>query len=121
MCTANLSDSTYNGICLIMNGTYIQVLMNLILVIGLILVYLGLSHWLSKKKNGKAKPLELVATLSLGSKEKIIIVKADNEKFLLGVTQHNISLLSSINATENSFEEVMEDTTIAKQKSESLI
>jgi len=71
-------------------------IINLLLVVGFIAAYFVLMQWLHKRKRGKINELELIATLPLGTKEKIILVQADNQRFLLGVTQQNVSILASL-------------------------
>lgn len=82
-------------------------IINLLLVVGLILAYFLLMQWLNKRKHGKFNELELIASLPLGAKEKIILVQADNQRFLLGVTQQNVSCLASLKSDKsNSAEEI---------------
>lgn len=75
---------------------------SLFLVIFLILAM----AWLAKKfklsttlKNNKN--FKLIEQLSLGSKQKIIIVEVDSERLVLGVTEQNISLLNKKEITVN--------------------
>ena len=45
---------------------------------------------------GGANPIKVVATKSLGAKRAVAVVEVDNERFLLGLTDDAISLLSQL-------------------------
>lgn len=64
-------------------------------VLGLILVL----AWLSKRFNlaapGGNSRMKLISAMSVGPKEKIMLVEVEGEKLLLGVTPHQINRLGS--------------------------
>ena len=68
----------------------------LVLVVALILAL----AWLLKKLPGaglKALPgLRVVASLAVGPKERVVLVDVGGQQLLLGVTQHNVSLLHTL-------------------------
>lgn len=79
------------------------------MVLGLLAVLLlifGLA-WTARRLNVTAMSpspasLKLQSVLSLGNKEKVVIVNADGRRFLLGVTTNQISILSELDeATES--------------------
>lgn len=91
---------------------YLQLMMNLGLVIIFILIYGGIMFWLNKKRNGINSGLEIVASLPMTNREKILLVKVSDERFLIGVTQHQISLLASFqekNDTNIMYQDVMQE------------
>jgi flagellar biogenesis protein FliO len=45
---------------------------------------------------GGTNPIKLIATKSLGAKRAVAVVEVDNERFLLGLTDETISLLSPL-------------------------
>ncbi len=71
---------------------YFQVMMNLILCLycGL---YLFLTWKMKKYQVSKNKTMEIISQLPLGQKEKIMLVKVENRKILLGVTATQVNIL----------------------------
>lgn len=71
-------------------------LASLLLVIMLILVL----AWLLKRLRLPAiqgdSNMKIVKQLTVGQKERILLVQVGEEQLLLGVTQHNISLLNKL-------------------------
>ena len=79
---------------------YTQLILNLGVVITLIIAYFYVVQYLNKRNN-KTKQLEILETISLNYKEKLILVKAGRKKILLGVTQQNINLLTDLNSSDS--------------------
>lgn len=77
-------------------------LLGLLAVLGLIA---GLA-WLSKRYNfnlpGASSNMKLVSAMSVGSKEKIILVDVEGSRLLLGVTPHQVNLIQSFGGVEPS-------------------
>ncbi len=46
-----------------------------------------------KKEGGKQSDIKIISTMPVGQKEKLIVCEIQNKKFIMGVTQHNISHL----------------------------
>ncbi|MDF1763572.1 MAG: flagellar biosynthetic protein FliO, partial [Oleibacter sp.] len=75
-----------------------KVILFLLLIVGLI-VFLA---WLINKTRatqfglGQAQ-LRTIAMLSLGTKEKVAIIEAGGKHLVIGVTPHQITLLSELN------------------------
>jgi flagellar protein FliO/FliZ len=75
-----------------------RVLFFLFLVVGLIVLLAWLVHK-SKMTSGLMQnntDLKVIASHSLGVKEKIVVLKVGDTQFLLGVTAQNINLLSEL-------------------------
>jgi flagellar protein FliO/FliZ len=72
--------------------------MGLMAVLGVIVVL----AWLAKRFNVSgmsiSQSLKLQSVLSLGTKEKVVIVNVEGRRFLLGVTPHQINVLSELEA-----------------------
>ncbi len=68
-------------------------IVGLMAVLGIIFVL----AWLSKRFNiatpGGNSNMRLVSAMSVGQKEKLLLVEVEGEKLLLGVTPHQISRL----------------------------
>lgn len=83
------------------NANIIQWLVSCFLVIGLIL----LLAWLLKKSrlmpNQAQSQLRVLSVLSLGTREKLLVVKVGTEQLVLGMTPANISLLCKLDTPLN--------------------
>jgi len=83
------------------NANIIQWLVSCFLVIGLIL----LLAWLLKKSrlmpNQAQSQLRVLSVLSLGTREKLLVVKVGTEQLVLGMTPANISLLCKLETPLN--------------------
>lgn len=70
----------------------------LILGLGLVLGTILLMAWLLRKVSvlpGQHRKLKVVAALSLGHKERAVLVQVGEEQLLLGVSQGQVTLLKS--------------------------
>jgi len=91
----------------------------LVAVLGLIL----LLAWLSKRFNlaapGGNSSMKLLSAMSVGPKEKIMLVEVEGEKLLLGVTPHQINRLGSYGKSSdvNSTDEAGTKTEFAERMS----
>ncbi|BBB25179.1 flagellar biosynthetic protein FliO [Amphritea japonica] len=75
-------------------GSVVQMLAGLLLVIGLIF----LLAWLLKRFtgiSGQHRSLQVVASLSLSAREKLVLVQAGDKQLLLGVAPGRVNLLQS--------------------------
>lgn len=75
---------------------YLHIILNLLLVIAAIMVYLFINWRFTGKNSGKSKSLEILSMLPLGSKEKLVIVRAESQKLLIGVTAGSINILAAL-------------------------
>ena len=78
-------------------GDWLQYLFSFVFVIGLLLTLL----WtLRKLQNGQGllrkhtQRLQTVETLSVGTRQKIMLIRVDEREILVGVSAQNISVLS---------------------------
>jgi flagellar protein FliO/FliZ len=46
-----------------------------------------------KKEGVQRSDIKIISTMPVGQKEKLIVCEIQNKKFIMGVTQHNISHL----------------------------
>ena len=80
---------------------YLQMILGLMLIVAFIFAM----SWFIKRLGGlnpnSSHDLKVVAGLSVGQREKIIVVQVLNEQILVGVTQSNIQLLSKLDEPIN--------------------
>jgi flagellar protein FliO/FliZ len=78
-------------------GDWLQYLFSFIFVIGLLL---SLLWTLRKLQNGQGllrkhtQRLQTVETLSVGTRQKIMLIRVDEREILIGVSAHNMTVLS---------------------------
>lgn len=53
-----------------------------------------------KKENAQRSEIKIVSVMPVGQKEKLIVCEIQNKKFIMGVTQHNISHLHTFDSGE---------------------
>lgn len=63
----------------------------------------GLQHKLSKSE------IQIIASQSIGAKEKLILVEVQGKRLLLGATAHNITCLNESEANGSQFAELMNE------------
>ncbi|WP_141656797.1 flagellar biosynthetic protein FliO [Marinomonas fungiae] len=63
----------------------------------------GLQHKLSKSE------IQIIASQSIGTKEKLILVEVQGKRLLLGATAHSITCLNEFEANGNQFAELMNE------------
>lgn len=78
-------------------ASLVQVTLTLILMVGLILGLAWLARRFAKPLFQQNKQLRLIASLSLGVKEKIILVEVEGKQLVLGVTPQQITSLHVMN------------------------
>ena len=74
----------------------IQLILSLITVIIAIFVFAFFYKKLGRSASNKESYLTILATLPLGTREKLILVQIGNEQLLLGATNHTISTLHQL-------------------------
>lgn len=77
------------------NMDAVSMIMSLLMVLALIVA----SAWLLKKFNMVAKhssQMKVVASLPLGTKEKVMVVQVGDEQLLLGVSHQQVNLLKTL-------------------------
>lgn len=73
----------------------------LVLRVGLALAVVMLLLWMAQKRFAKGNSgaagvqLEVVSRRNVGQKASVVMVDADGQRFLLGVTEHNVNVLHS--------------------------
>lgn len=94
--TFRLKDEVQREDSQTMGHASLQMLWGLILIIGIII---GLA-WLARRLNmgmiGSVANMRIMGTLSVGTKEKILLVEVDNQRLLLGVTPQQITVLKEM-------------------------
>jgi flagellar protein FliO/FliZ len=76
-------------------SSILSIFLSLLLVVAIIfaLAYIARRFNVTQAGNGQ---LKVVASMSAGAKEKILVVDVGGEQFLLGVTAHNINQLGKL-------------------------
>ena len=77
-----------------------QIVFNLILVIGCIMAFFYISNKLRNKQSSKESSIEMLSSLSIGTKEKIILINAGGSRLLLGITPTTITTLKCYDYVE---------------------
>ena len=74
---------------------FVRMLMSLIIVLAVIFL---LAYIVKKLKitPHSQKHLRTVAQLSVGTKERVVVVEVNGEQFMLGVTSNNVNLLHKL-------------------------
>jgi flagellar protein FliO/FliZ len=80
------------------SASLIQVTLALMLMVGLILGLAWLARRFGQPLFQQNKQLRLIASLSLGVKEKIILVEVEGKQLVLGVTPQQITSLHVMDA-----------------------
>lgn len=80
-----------------MLNEYSYVILNLIVVITLMLVFLFLVKKIKYSGFSNKKYMNIISCLSVGPKEKILLVEVNQVFLLLGVTSSHIETLYSFN------------------------
>jgi flagellar protein FliO/FliZ len=90
-------------------SSILSIFLSLLLVVAIIfaLAYVARRFNVTQAGNGQ---LKVVASMSAGAKEKILVVDVGGEQFLLGVTAHNINQLGKL---ENPIEKAAASTASA--------
>lgn len=83
------------------SGYFLQLLSGL----GIVLLSIAVLAWLLKRinrlPNRDLKELELIASLSLGQRERVVIVRAGTTELVLGVAPGHLSKLGELSPASN--------------------
>lgn len=81
----------------------VQYLLSFALVIGLLLALLyALKQWQRANPfiKGQQQRLHIVETLSVGPRQKIAIIRCDNQEFVVGLSPQGIQSIGSVNTSQ---------------------
>lgn len=79
------------------------------LIVLIPLVILGLKRLQGLQHKFSKSEIQIIATQSLGTKEKLVLVEVQGKRLLLGVTAQNITCLNELEANGNQFAELMNE------------
>lgn len=79
-----------------MGQASLQMLFGLMAVLGVIIGLAWLARRLNMGMTGSATNMRVMGALSVGAKEKILLVDIDNQRLLLGVTPQQITVLKEM-------------------------
>ncbi|WP_438878575.1 flagellar biosynthetic protein FliO, partial [Bacillus cereus group sp. Bce005] len=71
---------------------------SLLFVLGFILFLAWLLKRMKVPVFGQQKGFQIIRQLPVGTKERIMIVQAGEEQFLIGVTSHSIQLIAKLDS-----------------------
>ena len=91
----------------------VQSIGSLLLVLAILLAMLFAARWLMQRRPQGGRRLRFVEAMALGSRDKILLIEVDGKSLLLGVTAHNIRLLTELDAKDLSSSPVSQQETFA--------
>lgn len=91
----------------------VQSIGSLLLVLAILLAMVFAARWLMQRRPQGGRRLRFVEAMALGSRDKILLIEVDGKSLLLGVTAHNIRLLTELDAQDLSSSPVSQQETSA--------
>lgn len=78
-------------------------LLRLSLSLALVVVLILLAAWLARRSGlirtkSKHTQLDLIASLSVGGKNSVVVIEVENQRLVLGVSQQSVTLLHTLPA-----------------------
>lgn len=87
------------------SGSYLSVFFSLAVVVGLIVLVGWVTKRLQRVQRGGSATMEVIDVLPVGTKEKILIIRAGESRLLIGMTPGRLCTLGILDtATQNSEE-----------------
>jgi len=91
----------------------LRVVLSLAVVFGLIwFIHRRLTR--GGKARNAAMPITVLGKQAVGQKASVVVIDADGTRFVLGVTEHNVSVLHSSESPATAFAGVLATTTAAE-------
>ncbi|MBF7072379.1 flagellar biosynthetic protein FliO [Glaciecola sp. MH2013] len=87
----------------------LSIFLSLLLVIAIIFAFAFIARRFNVTQAGNGQ-MKVVASMSAGAKEKIMVIDVGGEQFLLGVTAHNINQLGKLDKPLESSKSILSDT-----------
>lgn len=88
-------------------------IINMIMGLGLVLIIIFLMAWLVRKMGGMqltgSQKMRLLGGISLGAREKVVLIQVENKRLVLGVAQGHVSALHVL---EGEYESNDDDSSI---------
>ena len=84
----------------------VQSIGSLLLVLAILLAMVFAARWLMQRRPQGGRRLRFLEAMALGSRDKILLIEVDGKSLLLGVTAHNIRLLTELDAQDLSSSQV---------------
>lgn len=83
-----------------MTSEYMHMIVNLLLVLALMFALVFLLKKFKLTKYSTNKHIKLINGISIGAKEKIILIEVFHKKFLIGATPHQVQTLHVFDQSE---------------------
>lgn len=93
-----------------MEISYLHIILNMLLVIGLIIVCMFTLKKIRAVKYANNKSIRVVNVVPIGTKEKIILVEVNNTTLVLGATPNHIETLYVFNENQHETKQVAVET-----------
>jgi|TARA_B110000093_G_scaffold26836_1_gene26225 flagellar protein FliO/FliZ len=78
----------------------LQSIGSLLLVLVILLTMVFAARWFMQRRPQGGRRLRFLEAMALGSRDKLLLVEIDGKCLLLGVTAHNIRLLTELDAQD---------------------
>ncbi len=82
----------------------LQSIGSLLLVLAILLTMVYGARWFMQRRPQGGRRMRFVEAMALGSRDKLLMVQVDGKTLLLGVTAHNIRLLTELEPKKFSLE-----------------
>lgn len=90
---------------------YTQLMIDLLVVLGGLGLYFFVAYYLKRVSLKKGNQLKIADYISLGTKEKVMLIHVNRQQFLIGVTPTQINLLAELPVTQEvTFKATLADT-----------
>lgn len=99
--TPAMHDAMPGSLMLTMGGV-----LALVILLAVIVVRLGRYLGFAKPQTRTSRSVTVHASLSLGQKERVVVVDVDNRRMMLGVTADSITMLTELDRPESAEEPV---------------
>lgn len=124
--SGNTSSTGVNISSASMNSSYlIQLILGLVVVLVCVVVLSWFARKMNKFNASSNDSLKIISGISMGTREKVILLQAGNEQILVGVTPGNINRLHVLNepvedvntvstskSFSNKFKKIMDDANV---------
>ena len=78
----------------------VQSIGSLLIVLAILLVMVFASRWFMQRGPQGGRRLRFLEAMALGNRDKLLLIEVDGQQLLLGITSHNISLLTKLDSKQ---------------------
>ena len=99
-----------------MQADYLQIVIVLAFIVGLIFVMAWFARRLSTGRTHDANAIAVVATRFLGPKEKLMLVDVEGTRVLIGINGQSMTSLCTMARRDGAFATVLDDVQMTSPK-----